>query len=141
MGQPRIVVGIDGSPTSLAALREAVEEARLRQLPLHIVVAWQLVSPDIAVESPPVVEHIVRHDEQILEEALNAIAADDAAQITVTGELINGHPIATLLAAAEGSTLLVVGSAGTSGRAEPYIGSVAHELVHRAPCPVLLVPA
>src|SRR3974390_2541659 len=123
MGQPRIVVGIDGSPSSFAALREATEEARLRRLPLHIVVAWQLASPDIAVETPPVVEQIVRHDEQILEEALGMIDAHDGAQVMVSGELVNGHPVATLLTAAEGSTLLVIGSGGTSGHKEPYIRS------------------
>ena len=140
MGQPRIVVGIDGSRSSLAALREAIDEARLRRVPLHIVVAWQLVSPDIAVETPPVVEHIVRHNERILEQAMRTIDAYDAAQVMVSGELVNANPVASLLSAAEGSTLLVVGTGGTSDGTAPSIGSVAHELVHRAPCPVLVVP-
>jgi nucleotide-binding universal stress UspA family protein len=141
MGEPRIVVGIDGSRASFAALHVAVEEAKLRQVSLHIVVAWQLSSPDIAVETPQVVHHIVRHNEQILEAALNEIGDYDSARVFVSGELVNGPPVATLLAAAEGSALLVVGSCGTSDRAEPYLGSVAHEVLHHAPCPVLLVPA
>jgi len=140
MGQPRIVVGVDGTRTSFSALRVAIEEARLRRLPLHIVVAWQLASPDIAVETPPVVEHIVRHNEQILEQALNMIDEYDSARVMVSGELVNGDPVATLRTAAEGSMMLVVGTGGDRRRDESSIGSVAHELVHQAPCPVLVVP-
>jgi nucleotide-binding universal stress UspA family protein len=141
MGEPRIVVGIDGSRASFAALQAAVEEAKLRHVPLHIVIAWQLSSPDIAVETPPVVQHTVRHNQQILEEALSTIDEYDSARVFVSGELVNGPPVATLVAAAEGSVLLVIGACGTSDRAEPYLGSVAHEVLHHAPCPVLLVPA
>jgi nucleotide-binding universal stress UspA family protein len=140
MGEPRIVVGVDGSRTSFAAVRAAVEEAKLRQVPLHIVIAWQLSSPDIAIESPPVVQHVVEHNQEILEQALNAIDEYDSARVFVSGELVNGPPVATLLTAAEGSVLLVVGACGTSDRPEPYVGSVTHEVLHHAPCPVLLVP-
>ena len=141
MGQPRVVVGIDGSRTSYKALDVAIEEATLREMPLHIVVAWQLVSPAIATETPVVVEHIVRHNEQILERALDMLDVCHADRVTASGELVNGDPVSTLLTAAEGSVLLVIGSSGTSNRPEPYLGSTARELVHRAPCPVLVVPA
>jgi nucleotide-binding universal stress UspA family protein len=141
MGRPRIVVGVDGSRTSFAALHVAVDEAKMRQVPLHIVIAWQLAAPDIAVESPSVVRHAVEHDQQILEEALRAIDEYDTARVFVSGEVINGHPVATLLDAAEGSLLLVVGACGTSDRPEPYLGSVARDVLHHAPCPVLVVPA
>ncbi len=140
MGQPRVVVGVDGSRTSFVALRTAVEEAKLRQVPLHIVVAWQLTSPEIAVETPQVVAHTVRHNEQILEHALSAIDEYDSSRVFVSGELVNGEPAASLLAAAEASVLLVVGSSGTSDRPEPYLGAVAHAVLRRAPCPVVLVP-
>jgi nucleotide-binding universal stress UspA family protein len=40
----RIVVGIDGSPPADAALAFAVQEARLRQLPLRIVCAWEIAA-------------------------------------------------------------------------------------------------
>jgi nucleotide-binding universal stress UspA family protein len=140
MGEPRIVVGVDGSPASFGALRAAVEEAKFRQIPLHIVVAWQLTSPEIATETPSVVRQIVRHNEQILEDALNAFDEYDSARVFVSGELVNSEPSAALLTAAEGSALLVVGSSGTSDRPEPYLGAVAHEVLRHAPCPVLLVP-
>jgi nucleotide-binding universal stress UspA family protein len=141
MGEPRIVVGVDGSRTSFAALQAAVEEAKLRQVPLHIVVAWQLPSSEIAVGKPGVAHHVVRDNEQILEDALNAIDAFDSARVFVSGELVNGDPVTALLIAAEGSVLLVVGACRTSQRAEPYLGGVAHDVLSRAPCPVLVVPA
>jgi nucleotide-binding universal stress UspA family protein len=140
MSAPRIVVGVDGSPASLAALGVAFDEARLRRAPLHVVTAWQLTYSEIAIETPLVVQRIAEHNAQILRSAVESIAADRKAGVEVTTDLVNGHPASELLAAAEGSTLLVVGTRGTSGLTGALIGSVAHALIHHAPCPVLVVP-
>ena len=140
MSEPRIVVGVDGSPSSLAALGVAFDEARLRHAHLQVVTAWQLTYSEIAIETPMVVKQIAEHNAEILSSAIDSIAADRKAGVEVTPDLVNGHPASELLAAAEGATLLVVGTRGTSGLAGAIVGSVAHSLIHRATCPVLVVP-
>ena len=140
MAESKIVVGVDGSANSLAALHVAVEEAALRGASLRIVMAWQLTWSEIAIESPAVVKQIVLHNEQILEHALVEIDHGRAAGVKVTTELVNGHPATELLAAAADASLLVVGSRGMSGLTGALLGSVTHAVVHHAPCPVLVVP-
>jgi len=140
MVESKVVVGIDGSRGSLAALREALEEARLRHASLHLVMAWQLSYSEIAIESPAVVKRIVMHNEEILETALDSIDHGRAAGVEVSAELINEHPATALLSAASDAALLVIGAQGTSGLTGALAGSVAHAAIHHATCPVLVVP-
>jgi nucleotide-binding universal stress UspA family protein len=141
MLKPKVVVGVDGSSTSIAALHAAVEEARLRCAPLHVVVAWQLSYSEIAIETPTVVQKIVEHNAQILETALALVDDCERAGVDISSELLNGHPATELLAAASDASLLVVGTRGTSGIAGTLLGSVAHAAIHHARCPVLVVPS
>ena len=136
----KVVVGVDGSAASLDALREALEEARLRHASLRVVMAWQLTWSEIAIETPIVVQQIVEHNHRILEQALTSIVHGNDAGVKVSSDLINGHPATALLNEASNATLLVVGTRGTSGIAGTIIGSVAHAAIHHARCPVLVVP-
>ena len=136
----KVVVGVDGSAASLAALREALEEARLRHASLRVVMAWQLTWSEIAIETPVVVQKIVEHNTRTLEQALTSIDHGRAAGVDVSSDLINGHPATTLLDAAADATLLVVGTRGASGFSRTIIGSVTHAAIHHATCPVLVVP-
>jgi nucleotide-binding universal stress UspA family protein len=140
MSDQLVVVGVDGSPASLAAMHAAYEEARLRHARLHVVIAWQLTWSEIAIETPVVVRKIVEHNTQILESALAAVDHGRADGVDVSGELRNGHPATELLEAAADATLLVVGSAGISALPGALMGSVAYAVIHRAKCPVLVVP-
>lgn len=140
MAKQKVVVGVDGSPASLAALREALEEARLRGASLRLVTAWQLTWSEIAIESPFVVQKVEQHHAEILEAALASVDDGQAGGVEISGELLSGHPVSELLAAARDATLLVVGTRGTSGIAGALVGSVAHAVIHHAQCPVLVVP-
>ena len=141
MPAPKIVVGVDGSAASLAALREALEEARLRSAPLRVITAWQLTYSEIAIETPVVVQKIVEHNAEMLEAALASVDHGRATGVEISSELVNGHPATELLAAASDATLLVVGTRGTGGLSGTLLGSVAHAAIHHAKCPVLVVPA
>jgi len=141
MTNPKIVVGVDGSPGSLCALRVALEEARLHQAPLHVVTAWQLSWPEIAAETPTVLKKVEGHAAEILETALTSVDRGRAAGVDVSGELVNGPAASALLVAARDATLLVVGTRGVGGVTGTLLGSVAHAAVHHARCPVLVVPA
>ncbi len=140
MVESKIVVGVDGSQGSLAAVHEALEEARLRHASLHLVMAWQLSYSEIAIQSPAVVKRLVTHNEEILETALDSIGHGRAAGVETSAELINGHPATALLAAASDAALLVIGTHGTSGLTGTLAGSVAHAVIQHATSPVLVVP-
>jgi nucleotide-binding universal stress UspA family protein len=137
--EQRVVVGVDGSPGSVAALRVAADEARLRSSPLRVVMAWQLTWPEIAIETPHVLEQAREHARQRLDAPLAALADTDAG-VEITAELVSGHPVMVLVEETRNATMLVIGTRGTSGVVGTFVGSVAHAVIHNARCPVLVVP-
>lgn len=138
----RIVVGIDGSTESDAALAWALAQARRTGDEVQAVHAWQYPEMGEWMKPNP---FELQHDElerdaaRVLREALDRAGPhDDVAVDAVVG---NGRAVALLLAAAEGAELLVVGSRGRGGFAGLLLGSVSQHCVQHAPCPVVVVPA
>ncbi len=138
-----IVVGVDGSEGSLAALRFALEEARIRGAEVKAVNAWH-VPP--AVYGGGWAPASVDFDEfrKLAEEALQKTLDDvgaSAAGVTVTPMLLEGQPADLLCAEAKNpDDLLVVGSRGLGGFRGLLLGSVSQQCVHHAVCPVVVVP-
>lgn len=134
----RIVVGVDGSPTSVRALRWAAGQAAVTGAQVHAVMAWMPPS-DYALGSGYVADVGWAEDtaavlEKTIEEALDGDAAEQ-----VERRVVRGHPAQVLLDAAVGADLLVVGSRGHGGFTGMLLGSVSQHLVAHAPCPVLVV--
>lgn len=130
-----IVVGFDGSEQSLAALRSAVDEARLRHGKVRLVTAWHY--PPV----PSTVEDSGTNDsfhaaERVQAGALEAVAAEG---VDISGTLVRDPPATALLDAAKDADLLVVGSRGHGGFPGLLLGSVSSQVAHHAPCPVLIV--
>jgi nucleotide-binding universal stress UspA family protein len=139
----RIVVGIDGSEQSLAALRFAAEEARLRGATLHLVNAWSVpytpisTAPFVAMGGLPELERAVAEGgEHILDTAAEAV---DLSGIEVKKEVARGDAAHALLQAAAGADMLVVGSRGHGGFVGLLLGSVSHASASHATCPVVVV--
>ena len=131
----RIVVGTDGSDDALAAVRQAVELARLSSAELELVSAWQPYYG--TVELPVAVDNL---EARALEALRTTRAAVDTSGLEVSEVLVQGDPARALLEQAEGADLLVVGSRGHGGFAGLLLGSVSQKCVQHAPCPVLVVP-
>jgi nucleotide-binding universal stress UspA family protein len=136
----RIVVGVDGSPSSVQALRWALEQARITGAPVCAVCAWDLpASPTyVAVE-----EDIGYREEgarTVLDGAIKD-ATSDAATLPVQREVVCGHPAKVLVDASTDAGLLVVGSRGHGGFAGLLLGSVSQHVVAHASCPVVVVRA
>jgi nucleotide-binding universal stress UspA family protein len=139
----KIVVGIDGSPQSHAALRFAASEARLRGASLHLVHAWSVpyvpvsTAPFVVVGGLPELERAVAEQgEIVLREATEAV---DLSGIEVELEVARGNAAHALVQAAAGAELLVVGSRGHGGFTGLLLGSVSQACAHHAPCPVVVV--
>jgi nucleotide-binding universal stress UspA family protein len=139
---PHIVVGIDGSPESDAALRFAHEEARLRGASLRIVCAWAASDTAYIGEAfAPTVDVFLaaeHHAEEILRAALERLAPDPA--VGVEAVSVEGHPATVLSEQSSGAELLVVGSRGRGATASLVLGSVSQGVAHHTRCPIVIVP-
>jgi nucleotide-binding universal stress UspA family protein len=140
-----IVVGIDGSEGSAAALRWAGAEARLRGAQLEVVSCWDV--PPMMYDAPGQVmpidvnpETFESAGERVLDAALER-ARPELEGLTVTRTLRGGRAEDVLVAAAveADAELLVVGSRGHGGLTGLLLGSVSHHVAQHAPCPVVIV--
>ena len=143
----RIVVGIDGSKGSAAALRWALQEAQLRGAKVHAVMAWH---QPVAVSDPSGMTFSLGADPSTATKIVLAAAvdaeverlrakSDEGCDIPITCETLEGNPAETLVRAAEGASLLIVGTRGHGGFVGAMLGSVSHHVVTHAPCPVVVV--
>jgi nucleotide-binding universal stress UspA family protein len=143
-----IVVGVDGSEPSHAALRWAAEEAELRGAELRAVHVWAFVPPapigEPGLMPMPAGDYAgqleaERHAAQAeLDRALGDVfPSGPPAGLERT--LVEGDAGDGLVDAAEGADLLVVGSSGRSGIASVLLGSVSRHVVSHARCPVVVV--
>ena len=135
----RIVVGVDGSPHSVSALRWALDEARRRHAGVDVVHAWQypgvLFFGETMVIAADDVEQGAR---DVLEHTMQEVAGE-LADIDVRTTVERGHPVGVLTECAKDAALLVVGSRGRGGFTGLLLGSVSSEVVHHAPCPAVVV--
>ena len=138
-----VVVGVDGSDGSEAAIDFAFEAAHSRGVPLQAVHAWN---------NSPVqgfrrvfhlqVDHDHADDEQLAE--LTAALADRAERhpsVTVQPAVRRGHPSTVLAdyAAEQGASLLVVGASGVGSSDEQSLGSTSRGLLAHATVPLAVV--
>ncbi|MFF9572736.1 universal stress protein [Streptomyces sp. NPDC014685] len=130
-----LVVGVDGSESSRAALALAFEEADLRHCALRAVAVWQP-----PVFSPHRSDTLFHTERRLLAET-TAGWAGKYPDVRITHEVLVGSPVETLAEAAEHALAVVVGRRGRGGYTGMRVGSVVHGLLHRARCPVITVPS
>jgi nucleotide-binding universal stress UspA family protein len=140
-----IVVGVDDSDESKNALRWAVDEARLRRVPVTALHAWEppvLPSPpDVAPLAPPIDPSIIAAIEEAAERLVARVVQDvvgDDSSVEVRPATAEGPPAAVLIEAVGDNDLLAVGSHGLGGFKGLLLGSVSQQVVSHAPCPVLV---
>lgn len=137
----RIVVGVDGSVTGLAALRWALDEAALRHWPVVAVHAYE--TPTFGVERvatrSPVLDLAPSALDLVGEQVRRARSGGRGRDVRIETVVAEGHPARVLADAALDDDLLVVGSRGRGGVAELVLGSTSHRVAARAHCPVVIV--
>jgi nucleotide-binding universal stress UspA family protein len=137
-----IVVGVDGSEGSVAALRFAVEEARIRSAELRVVSAWHVPPAVYGAEWTPAgvdIDEFRKLGEKELRESVEEAGAGQAG-VHVTPILREGSPTDVLLEESKGADLLIVGSRGIGGFKGLLLGSVSQQVAQHAECPVIVVP-
>lgn len=135
-----IVVAVDGSVASRAALAWAVRDAAGtgRQ-----VCAVRVFDPTVLFGPPvPVYEEIARVREAERDALQRTISetVGEASGLPVRSELLEGDPADQLTTRSAGSALLVMGSHGRTRIGATLLGSVGAACVRRATCPVLIMP-
>lgn len=131
-----LVVGVDGSEGSLRALRWALREARVHTAPVRAVLAWSYLDQSPGSFDVAYGENDARAR---LDGALEAVAGE-VGDVEVERVVVCDLPARALLANAGDADLLVVGSRGVGGFKGLLLGSVSHQVVQHAPCPVVVVP-
>ncbi len=150
----RIVVGVDGSAPSRAALRFAAQLARRDHLPLRAVHAWAFAVPPypplggVAMEALPLGVPATLGDEDDQQERINSWLRNEVEEclpdregLDLSYDALVGTTSAALLDEAGADDLLVLGTRGRGGFSELLLGSVAHQCAHHADGPVVVVPA
>jgi nucleotide-binding universal stress UspA family protein len=147
-GTTSIVVGVDGSEPSILALRWAVDEARLREVPLTAVYVYRSLREGSPFDAYAGIEEsqideLERQGGRTALGKLDRLLADagDLSDVKVEREVDPGSPAKVLTSdAADESTLLVVGSRGHGGFSGLLLGSVSQQCLHHAKGPVVVTP-
>jgi len=131
----KVVVGVDGSPHSDAALRWALADAEKHGGRVTVVFVWQV----------PFSSFPGLYDREALEKASKEFLIDKVSEIAPTPTVpllplvAEGDPAESLIAAAKDANVLVLGTRGRSPLAGLLLGSVSQNCAAAAPCPVVLV--
>ncbi|MGW5678072.1 universal stress protein [Streptomyces sp. NPDC003860] len=136
----RVVVGVDGSPSSKEALRWALRQAALIHGGVDAVMSWQYPpyygslgwTPPAGDYDPAAVA------EQVLKDSLAEVAGPTPA-VPVRAHVVHNTAADALLGYAVDAEVLVVGSRGHGGFVGAVLGSVAQHCTQHAPCPVVVV--
>ncbi|MBP2326608.1 nucleotide-binding universal stress UspA family protein [Kibdelosporangium banguiense] len=133
-----VVVGIDGSPVSEAALAFAFDAADSRNVPLIAVHAWTDSVFDAAVAPLLDWDAIETEERRLLAERL-AGWSEKYPDVAVQRVVVRDRPAHALIGQAAHAQLVVVGSHGRGSAAGLVLGSVSHAVLHHSPCPVAFV--
>lgn len=136
----RIVVGYDGSPASRAALARAAERAG-DDGEIFVVHAYALPSDWLGAAN---YQELLGHAQERAGDVLDRIEGEsgaDLAGVQWQTELMGDSPAAAIARVAEvrHADEIIVGTRGY-GRARALLGSVAHQLIHLAGCPITVIP-
>ena len=141
--EQRIVVGVKRSAASLAAVRWAAAEARLRHATLHVVHAWEpaarRASYAILGDSPPGGQERLRARDNLAAIMLAAFGTD--VPTGMTAEITEGMAERVLADRSRDADLLVLGAAADAGMTGRPAGPVIRACMRSARCPLVIITA
>jgi nucleotide-binding universal stress UspA family protein len=134
-----IVVGVDGSPLSIEALKWAARLAPTVGGPITAIAAWHIPASSAGYVSYPGIDWNPEEDaatvlQSSLQEAYGEHQPEGLRALTV-----QGRPAQVLVRASRDATMLVVGSRGLGGFMGMLLGSVSRAVAEHASCPVMVL--
>lgn len=144
-GTPRgVIVGVDGSPPSNAAINWAAREAALHKVPLtlvHVLQSPAMIGWTDPLALPGYAQWHETRGHDVLQEAtqLADVAAADVGSVDIESQLLTGPAIPTLIDLTKDAHMMVVGRRGLKAVGRILLGSVSSALVHHAHCPVAVI--
>jgi nucleotide-binding universal stress UspA family protein len=133
-GPQRIVVGIDGSASSIDGFRWAARQAQVTGAVIEALMAWQYPVGVVSAGT----EDFEAESRRALESAIEEAFAG-APSVQVTRVVEEGEPALTLVGRSKDAALLVIGSRGHGAFVGMLIGSVSQYCVSHAHCPVVVL--
>lgn len=134
-----IVVGVDGSDSSVNAFRWALNEARLRSARVRVVLAWSYPQVSTYHEAKHVLDVPFAEDAAAFLDQVVAATAPAAEGLEIERKVVEGQAAPALVEAARDASMLVVGSRGLGGFSGLLLGSVSQQCAHYATCAVVIV--
>jgi nucleotide-binding universal stress UspA family protein len=142
-----VVVGVDGSTGSSEAVQYAAGVAANSGAVLIVAAAYQSSASQVWAETTGGLESggaatfdsLVRTDAEAKTAKAVKLALELHPELKVQERVIDARAVDAIVATAKGCGLLVLGSRGHGGFAGLMLGSVSHQLIHSAPCPVAVV--
>lgn len=144
VGGKSIVVGVDGSEASQAALRWALEEARALGTRLVVVHAWEPAAAGFAPYAPVAARPTAAEQQERAAELLATVVLQTfgpRVDPAVHAVVVEGPPVRVLLQQARGALLLALGRGSHAQRQLRGMGAVGRECLRHATVPVVTVPA
>jgi nucleotide-binding universal stress UspA family protein len=136
----RIVVGVDGSVESVAALRWACREAPLRGAEVHAVYVREERCHSLASYAAPALS--AEDDVSIdIDDLVRTVQADQAPRAQVRVEEVDGLAARVLLERCAGADMLILGTSADEPGGSRSAGPVIRACLRRAPCPVVVISA
>ena len=132
-----ILVGVDGSDTSVDALDWACQLASVTGGSVEALITWQWPVP-LGPSGPLPDEYDPAGDARTLLEGIARTLADDHPTVPVRVRIVEGHPAEALIEGSRRVDLLVVGSRGHGAFAGMLLGSVSQHCASHAHSPVVI---
>lgn len=143
----KVVVGVDGSKSSMEAARWALHFAEDVHRDLELITAWHYpysaMSPEFGVMSGPDIDELrlamLRDARKLVNHVKKYLSEEEASKVSIHAEVIEGSPADALIEHTSPADFLVVGSKGHRLLASILLGSTATGIAHRSKCPVVIV--
>ncbi|CAN5347975.1 universal stress protein [soil metagenome] len=133
-----VIVGVDGSDDSDAAVKFAAREADRLGESLTVIYSWAAPEPWDTTESILAPLAPLDEDRIVIAEAIAGLA-EDYPDLTVHSEVVSARPERALYGASVRARMLVVGSRGRHGLTKLFLGSVSESMVSLLPCAVAVI--
>jgi nucleotide-binding universal stress UspA family protein len=142
----QIIVGVDGSPASINALKWALNIGTQTSQSVKVVTTWDGTYISVGVAAfggvDPDDDSVETRKGMAVENQIatfKAVFGDSPAPASVTSEIIEGKAAEALIKISKGASMLVLGTRGHGHLADIVLGSVSSACVLKAACPVTVV--